>query len=338
MRTPFVLFAATATLSALVCEWLRIPLGAMIGPMLCVALLSHFTGKPQGPGPDAHHGAILIVGIALGAQISNDLFEKIALWPLSLLTLVVTMCVVLWAVGYLNRRLIKLDPLSCHMAAAPGNLSLALAVTEARGGKLPQVAVYQSLRLALITLMVPFLFVLPDTSNGPVAGFTRSDFLTWLGLLSVGWLLTSCFRVLNFPTPGLIAGVLVAGSVSITGWLSIQTPALFVALAMMLFGWKIGIDIVRQGLKVLILTIPPALVSTFAAVSLAMAGAMMVHWMLGFPWLDTVLAFMPGAFQVMPVVALEAGGDGLYVTTHHLVRVLSMGILIPIFASVWSAE
>ena len=338
MRSPFVLFAATAGLSALLCEWLHIPLGAMIGPMLAVALLSHVTGKLQAPGPDAHHGAILIVGIALGAQISSDLFEKITLWPLSLLTLVLTMCAVLWAVGYLNRRIIKLDPLSCHMAAAPGNLSLALAVTESRGGKLPQVAVYQSLRLALITLMVPFLFVLPDTSTAAVAAFTQSDFFMWLGLLSVGWLLTSLFRALNLATPGLIAGVLVAGTVSFTGWLSIQTPALFVALAMMLFGWKIGIDIVRQGLKVLIFTIPPALVSTLAAVSLAMAGAMVVHWMLGFPWLDTVLAFMPGAFQVMPVVALEAGGDGLYVTTHHLVRVLSMGVLIPIFASVWSTE
>jgi membrane AbrB-like protein len=338
VHAPFALFAATAALSAWVGEWLGIPLGAMIGPMLCVALLSHVTGNPRGPGPDAHHGAILIIGIALGAQISSDLFEKIALWPLSLLTLVVTMCVVLWTVGYLNRRLIKLDPLSCHMAAAPGNLSLALAVTETRGGKLPQVAVYQSLRLALITLMVPFLFVLPDTSTRPAAPFQQADFLIWLGLLSVGWLLTSVLRTFNTPTPGLIAGVGVAGTVSMTGWLSIQTPALFVALAMMLFGWKIGIDIVRQGLKTLIWTIPPALISTLAAVALAMAGALTVHWALGFPRLDTVLAFMPGAFQVMPVVALEAGGDGLYVTTHHLVRVLSMGVLIPIFASRWSAE
>ena len=48
---------------------------------------------------------------------------------------------------------------------------------------------------------------------------------------------------------------------------------------------------------------------------------------------DAALGFMLGAFQVMPVVALEVGADGLYVITHHLIRVLAMGMLIPFFAS-----
>ncbi len=36
------------------------------------------------------------------------------------------------------------------------------------------------------------------------------------------------------------------------------------------------------------------------------------------------------------IVALEAGADGLYVTTHQLIRVLAMGVCIPLFASYWS--
>lgn len=336
MQARFALFAATAVLSAWVCELLEIPLGAMIGPMLSIALLCHLTGQTLAPGKDAHHFAILIVGVALGAQISEDLFTQIALWPLSLLTLVLTMISILCVVGYLNRQIIRLDPLSCHMAAAPGNLSLALAVTEQYGGQLSQVAVYQSLRLALITLAVPLVFVIPISDPLQATVFTKADGLAWLAILSTGWLLTGVFRMFHLPTPGLIAGVLVAGSVNILGWYQFNTPSLFVGFAMMLFGWKIGVDTIRQGLKVLIMTIPPALLSTAVAVFMAMIGALIVHQLLGFPWLDTALAFMPGAFQVMPVVALETGGDGLYVTTHHLIRVLSMGLLIPLFASHWS--
>ena len=37
----------------------------------------------------------------------------------------------------------------------------------------------------------------------------------------------------------------------------------------------------------------------------------------------------------MPVVALETGADGLYVTTHHLIRVLAMSMLIPLFVYYW---
>jgi hypothetical protein len=71
-------------------------------------------------------------------------------------------------------------------------------------------------------------------------------------------------------------------------------------------------------------------------VGLAFAGSFAVYQLLGFPLIDAALAFMPGGFQVMPVVALEADADGLYVTTHHLIRVLAMGVLIPFFASYWS--
>ncbi|MAW24762.1 MAG: hypothetical protein CMQ84_02040 [Gammaproteobacteria bacterium] len=75
---------------------------------------------------------------------------------------------------------------------------------------------------------------------------------------------------------------------------------------------------------------------TLVVVGLAMAGNFAVKQLLGFPFVDAALAFMPGGFQVMPVVALEAGADGLYFTTHHLIRVLAMGVCIPLFVSYWS--
>ena len=71
-------------------------------------------------------------------------------------------------------------------------------------------------------------------------------------------------------------------------------------------------------------------------VGLAIAGNFAVKQLLGFPFVDATLAFMLGGFQVMPVVALEAGADGLYFTTHHLIRVLAMGVCIPLFVSYWS--
>lgn len=333
-HTQGVRFALVAVASATLFEALKIPLGAMIGPMLAVALYAHWQGVSQSPGTRAHDAAILLIGLALGGQVTPNVFAQITLWPISLLILVCTMTLILGLGGLINRRLLALDPISAHMAAAPGNLSTALAVTEHSGGALSQVAVYQSLRLAFLTLMVPFFFVVPDTEAPPPA-FTETDALLWLGLMSLGWVLTLGLRQLNVTTPGLIAGVAVGGSVSVSEWAVIQTPDLFIAFAMMLFGWRIGVDIVRQGLKVLIKTLPPAALSTLFAVGCALLGAYLAHRILGFPLIDTVLGFMPGAFQVMPVVALEAGADALYVTTHHLIRVLAMGLIIPLSVTLW---
>ena len=330
-----ILFSMTACVAAVAFTLLDVPLGAMIGPMLLIALLSHLTGHIESPGPLSHDAAILLIGLALGSQVSSDLFQQLLLWPASLAILVCTITLILWLGGLLNRRILALDPVSAHMAAAPGNLSSALAVTEHHGGALSQVAVYQSLRLAFLTLMVPFFFTLPETVKVPLI-FTGEDFAIWIGMLSVGWLCTLWFKHLRITTPGLIAGVLIGGTISATGLATIQTPDLFIGFAMMLFGWRIGIDTVRQGLGVLLKTIPPALVSTCFALVFALCGAYFVHWSLGFPLIDTILGFMPGAFQVMPVIALETGADGLFVTTHHLVRVLAMGAIIPLTASYWS--
>ena len=152
MRHSLPLFGAIAAVAAVTFESLNVPLGAMIGPMLIIGLTVHLTKVNQAPGLDAHHFAILLLGLALGSRVTADVFERVKLWPFSLTILIVTMVMILWIVGKLNQRLLALDRISAHMAAAPGNLSSALAVTEHYGGALSQVAVYQSLRLAFLTL------------------------------------------------------------------------------------------------------------------------------------------------------------------------------------------
>lgn len=330
-----VWFSLTACVAAVLFSLLNVPLGAMIGPMLGIAMLSHLTKQIVSPGAISHDAAILMIGLALGSQVSADLFSQIILWPASLTVLIVTMVLILWLGGRLNQRMLSLDPVSAHMAAAPGNLSSALAVTEHYGGALSQVAVYQSLRLAFLTLLVPFFFTIPESTNAPVI-FTADDFKVWILMLSVGWICTQLFKSLSITTPGLIAGVCIAGTVSGFGWARIQTPELFIGFAMMLFGWRIGTDTLHQGLRVLIKTIPAAAASTAFALVCALLGAYCVHRLLGFPLMDAILGFMPGAFQVMPVIALATGADGLYVTTHHLVRVLAMGAIIPLSAPYWN--
>jgi membrane AbrB-like protein len=335
MRQPLLVFGLTSAASAIAFETINFPLGAMIGPMFAVAFLAHFSGIHQKPGVDAHHFAVLLIGLALGNQVTPDIFERIQLWPVSLLIMIVTMVFIFWIVGKLNQRMLKLDAVSAHMAAAPGNLSSALAATEHYGGALSQVAVYQSLRLAFLTLMVPVLFVVPEQVKTPFV-FEQSDFISWIFVLPIAWLLTGVLRHFKVTTPGLIVGIFGGAILSLFEIVHLNTPPVFIGLAMMLFGWRIGIDIIGQGLRVLLKTFPPAALSTLAAVSLAFAGSFAVYQLLGFPLIDAALAFMPGGFQVMPVVALEAGADGLYVTTHHLIRVLAMGVLIPFFASYWS--
>lgn len=104
---------------------------------------------------------------------------------------------------------------------------------------------------------------------------------------------------------------------------------------MIIFGWQIAIDILKQGLPILSKTISPTICTNILGGIFTAIGAYVSYLTIDIPLLDTLLAFMPGGFQVMPVVALETGANGLYVTTHHLVRALAKGMLIPLFAYNW---
>ena len=159
--------------------------------------------------------------------------------------------------------------------------------------------------------------------------------MSWIIVLPIAWTATGVLRYLKITTRGLIVGIFSGAFLSLSGLIQLNTPPSFISLAMLLLvGVLESISLDRGG--VLLRTFPPAALSTLVAVGLAMAGSFAVNQLLGFPFVDTALAFMPGGFQVMPVVALEAGADGLYVTTHHLIRVLAMGVCIPFFASYWS--
>ncbi|MGA1207108.1 MAG: AbrB family transcriptional regulator [Litorivicinaceae bacterium] len=331
-------FLAISIGFASIFEWLAIPLGALMGPILGAGLLAYFKNDREGPGHYAQGGAILVVGLALGAQVTPDFIERALHWPGSMAILIVTMCIILWVVGWLNRWLFRLDAISAHMSASPGNLSVALTLTDHYQGQLPQVAVFQSLRLTLLTILVPIalhqLSGLPSTSAIPsISGPVN---LSWIAVFLAGALIAFGLDRFKVPTPSLIAGALAAGIPSAMGWIEVQIPSTLFLGAMMIFGWKIGIDTIRQGLTVVSRALGPAILSTAVAVCIAVIGAWGVSTVLDIPLIDTVLAFMPGAFQVMPVLALEQGADGLYVTTHHLIRVIAMGSLMPIFAVYWA--
>ena len=68
--------------------------------------------------------------------------------------------------------------------------------------------------------------------------------------------------------------------------------------------------------------------ATFA-VSVLVAG--LVTLLLGFSVGQTVLAFAPGGFDVMIVMAFALGLDAAYVAAHHAVRFIGLSVAMPLF-------
>ena len=78
--------------SAFVFEAIDFPLGTIIGSVVAVAWLTHFTGIKQKYGIDTHDLAILLICLAVSSQGIPEIIDLIPLWPVSLLIMVI--CVV----------------------------------------------------------------------------------------------------------------------------------------------------------------------------------------------------------------------------------------------------
>ena len=334
MRHPLLIFGLVSAASAVAFEAINFPLGAMIGPIFAVGILAYIMGESPEPGVDATDFAIMLIGLVLGSQVTPEVLNHAEKWPASILLLLLTMILILLTLGRINQQLLGMERVSAYLAGAPGNLATAVAIAHQLDGSISQVAIYHSLRLAFLTVITPLIFYVPETPT-TFQAFGSSDFVIWILLLAFAWLMTQTLKKLSVTTPGLLAGAIVTASISLSEIELINPPSFFISIAMIIFGWQIAIDILKQGLLILSKTVAPAICVNLLGVILATIGAYITHVAIDIPLSDTILAFMPGGFQVMPVVALETGADGLYVTTHHLIRVLAMGMLIPLFAYFW---
>ena len=111
MRQPFFVFGLVSTASAAVCEAIDFPLSAMIGPIFAVQILAYLTRGSPHPGVDVTDFAIKLIGIDLGSQVTPEVLNRAENWPMSLLPLVLTVILILFTLGHLNRQLLGMGML-----------------------------------------------------------------------------------------------------------------------------------------------------------------------------------------------------------------------------------
>ena len=109
--------------------------------------------------------------------------------------------------GQINQQLLGMDTVSAYLAGALGNLATAVAIAHQLDGSISQVAIYHSLRLAFLTVITPLIFYVPETPT-TLQAFGSSDFVIWILLLALTWLMTQVLKKLRVTIPSLLAGTI----------------------------------------------------------------------------------------------------------------------------------
>jgi membrane AbrB-like protein len=133
----------------------------------------------------------------------------------------------------------------------------------------------------------------------------------------------------------MLGAMFVSGAFHAFGFAGGRAPTFFLIAGQVLIGcWTgsrfLGFDwsrLLREGPSML------AAIGAAIAVSAVFSGSMSAA--LGLPFGATFLAYSPGGFEAMTVLAMALGFDPFYVAAHHLARFFMLNIGLPLTLAVW---
>lgn len=308
-----------------------IPGGWLSGAVIAVCVLAAFGRARQLPEPLADL-AMLLAGVAIGAGATPEAIAAVARYPLSIaLLFAAILCVTLSSAGYLLLRPGWTRD-EAMLASVPGAISAVLSVAAARGCRLPQIAVVQLFRLAALIILLPAVAsgIAPSIAPVAVVGEVMGPGLTAI-VLGVGLLLGTVFARLRIAAPFLLGAMLISMTLHLSGDARGGLPEPVTTVAFILLGCFIGGRMRGLTGAVMRRSLADAVVSFIIGLTVSGIFAYGVAMLVGVGLDSALLAFAPGGFEAMIVLAILMNVDALYVGAHHIVRFLAIGFLLPLF-------
>jgi len=318
------------TLGAAIFWIVGFPAAVLTGPAVAVSVASLVGLRAYVP-VRLRDAVFLVLGVSIGSTVTPDVIATALAWPVSFFVLTVTLLLVLVIVRAMLVRGFGYDRTTAILAATPGHLSYAIGLSSDLKADVPRVALVQSIRVLLLTLLVPVLIALWGTEG--------TAYLPDQGVISAGAAaivfalalpLGLILMRLRVPAPLLLGGM----AASAIGHGSNLTPGALppwaTTIAFVVMGCLIGTRFRGLDRRGLLGAFVAGVAATLVACAVAALGAGLAAEFLGLPPAALLLAFAPGGVEVMAALAVETALEPAFVAAHHVFRLLLLSILIPV--------
>ena len=340
---PFpVLLRAAATLAlalatAQLCVWLRTPLPWMIGPLFATSLAS-VLGAPTRSWPPLRNAAQWVIGSALGLYFTPQVTALVAsLWWAILLAIA-------WALGlgwsfgrYLHARHAQrlggppaTQWATTYFAGAIGGASEMTLLAERERGRSDLVAAAHSVRLLIVTLVIPFAFQYAGL-QGVDATLPGARTVNWAGLALLaaatsagGWLLARTGRA----NPWFMGALFASMGITMAGVELSAMPTQLTNAAQLLIGVSLGVRFQREFLHAAPRWLLDVALGTLGMVLLCAGFAWLLSWGTGLHPATLVLGTSPGGIAEMAITAKVLQLGVPVVTAFQVCRLVAVLVLV----------
>jgi len=332
LRTTLVSFL-TGIAGGFAAKAMGFPLPMLLGSVVAVGAISIFGFKVGGHPPRIPFWLRLffipIIGLSIGASFTPDIFEQARSWWPSLLALVIYIPLAHF-VGYQGfRRIGKLSGTTAYYAAVPGGLMESIAMGEENGADVQVLTALQFMRLILTVMLVPLAFTILSgdavgSAAGAVIGGSRGVLdapeLFWQAI--VGLIGYFGGRRLRLPAFVITGPVLASGLAHLSGLLTAAPPGWLIQVTQLIIGVALGTRFVGMRPKTFGRALLLAFQNMVFTMCLAMLFAVVLHEIVDEDINAVVLSFAPGGLAEMSLVALSLHVSVLFVTAHHVLRIV----------------
>ena len=316
----------------LVATALGLPLPMLLGSVVVVGTLGLADVRPLGIAPTLPAPLRLffvpVIGVAIGASFTPDILSQLAGWWPSLLALFLYIPGVHLAGYALIRATSDLDRATAFFGSVPGGLVEAVILGEEYGADGALLVMLQLLRVILTILALPLAFSITEGhAVGSAGGVTLGSGaplspLDWLVLGAAGALGGWGGRRIRLPA-GIITGpIVMSGAVHLLGWVEGAPPAWLIQATQLVIGTSLGARFAGRSPRIFWTAARLAVVNVAMILGVALLAALVFAPMVEERWEAVVLAYAPGGVAEMGLVALSLGASVIYVTAHHVLRIV----------------
>ena len=154
----FLLVILISIPSAIIADYLKIPLAWMLGPMLAISIAALMGVKVVMPKL-ALSGILIILGLHIGNYIDQNLINQMVNWIWTTIIMFIYIIVSIIIVSKYLQKFSGYNQKTSIFSAAPGALGPLMILAEYEKSDLSQVATAHLIRLILIITVFPFIIV-----------------------------------------------------------------------------------------------------------------------------------------------------------------------------------
>jgi len=271
----FLIVILISVPSAIIADFLHIPLAWMLGPMIATSIAALSGLKIIMPRIILSF-ILILLGLYIGNYIDQNLINQIGQW---FWTSLVMFGYIIISVIFVSKYLEKFSGYNRKtsiFSAAPGALGPLLILAEHEKSDLSKVATSHLIRLIIIITLFPFIvdnFSKLSSNSMPEFSFLEQNHFDLLILLIASIILILIFDKFKIPAP-LLSGTLVAcGILQIADVASYKLPDQSINFCLLILGASVGCRFADKSLKEVAKNSFHSFVATFFLVVLGIVAA-----------------------------------------------------------------